>query len=155
MELKEPWHDAIQNFVSSADSRYPYLFEDSRLAKQTVSSDYAVLEYDCGAVLDIGETVEWILRQMELRLLYYHARSEATDYGWSCCAYCRPALGLYYKINAETDGSGRVSHFTVTMYRTAEYLCGELGLELENKSTSGAFRQNIGSAQIMADFCTR
>lgn len=102
--------------------------------------------------IGIEDLVERISHNFELVLLYYHAVSCDTDYGRSVCAYSSQRTGLMERVEAVSDGTGKVDCIVVTGFTSKEKMFGELKMELENKLTSGYMIKSCGMGKLLADF---
>ncbi len=90
---------------------------------------------------------------IELITLYHHIPSSSAGFGQSTCAYSNPAFGQMFKVNAQTDESGKVSLISVTVYDSLELMCGDVCLDLKlHAERSGYFKYKKDKEDVLMDF---
>lgn len=145
-------HRFLDDFMSFVPLQLPQLLDVTRMEEPRFFDDYVLLRFSLADSWRLEEVMDMLEDDMELIMLYHHIPSRTTDFGHSCCAYANPAFGQMFKINAKTDGSGKVSDVTVTLYESLEYMSADLCLDLKLHSASGTLKYCRSKDDVLLDF---
>lgn len=143
----------IDNFMALVPLQLPQLIDVTAMEEPEYYGDYALLRFPLKEPYELEEVMDMLEDDIELITLYHHIPSSSVDFGHSTCAYSNPAFGQMFKVNAQTDGSGKVSLVTVTVYDSLELMCGDICLDLKlHAERSGYFKYKKEKEDVLIDF---
>lgn len=143
----------IDSFMALVPLQLPQLIDVTMMEEPEYYGDYALLCFPLKEPYELEEVMDMLEDDIELITLYHHIPSSSTDLGHSACSYSNPAFGQMFKVNAQTDGSGKVSHITVTVYDSLELMCGDICLDLRlHAERSGYFKYKKEKEDVLIDF---
>lgn len=129
----------IDNFMALVPLQLPQLIDVTTMESPEFYGDYALLRFPLKEPCELEEVLDMLEDDIEMITLYHHIPSSSVDYGQSACAYSNPAFGQMFKVNVQTDGSGKVSLVAVTVYDSLELMCGDICLDLRLHSERGGY----------------
>ncbi len=142
----------LDDFLKNVTPQLPYLLNVVKMDKPQCYDNYAVLVFDVDSKYMLEEVMDMLKNVVEIEQLYHHVPSDQTSYGHSTCFFSNPKLGRLFKINAKTEGDGKVRHVYATIYSSSEPLLAELRLELASLSSSGEFKYKCDEERLLLDF---
>lgn len=143
----------IDNFMALVPLQLPQLIDVTTMESPEFYGDYALLRFPLKEPCELEEVLDMLEDDIEMITLYHHIPSSSVDYGQSACAYSNPAFGQMFKVNVQTDGSGKVSLVAVTVYDSLELMCGDICLDLRFHSERGGyFKYKKEKEDVLIDF---
>lgn len=142
----------IDDFLALVPLQLPQLIDVTTMEETKIYGDYALLTFPLREPYDLEEVMDIFEDDMELITLYHHIPRLGDKSGHSTCAYSNPAFGQMYKMNAQTDDTGRVSHIFVTIYDSLEFMYGDLCLDLDLHARNGMFKYKRDKEHVLVDF---
>lgn len=143
----------IDNFMALVPLQLPQLIDVTTMESPEFYGDYALLRFPLKEPCELEEVLDMLEDDIEMITLYHHIPSSSVDYGQSACAYSNPAFGQMFKVNVQTDGSGKVSLVAVTVYDSLELMCGDICLDLRLHSERGGyFKYKTEKEDVLIDF---
>lgn len=142
----------MDKFMALAPMQLPQFINRRWMEQPDIYDEYVLLTFNLPKSYTIEEVMEIFEGQMELILLYHKVCSNFTSFGHSCCVYSNPDFGHMYKINATTDGKGKVNTIQVTIYESMEFMRADLCNELVLHSKSGYFKYRREKSEILTHF---
>ncbi len=147
--------EPITGFLATATLKLPSLIK-SRLenkARRELYDDYALLVFNLPKPLSVGDFKDAVDDSFGTTLLYHHARSTATDFGQSLCAFQQPGTGVMFQICGSTNSRGVITAVDVKIYNSMERMMAELRNELIRASgTSGQFIYSLREDELLSFF---
>lgn len=98
----------MDDFLAFVPLQLPQLIDVTTMEEPKIYGDYALLTFPLREPYDLEEVMDIFEDDMELITLYHHTPRLGDKSGHSTCAYSNPAFGQMYKMNAQTDDTGRV-----------------------------------------------
>lgn len=143
----------IDNFMALVPLQLPQLIDVTTMEEPEFYGDYALLRFPLKDPYELEEVLDMLEDNIELITLYHHIPSSSVDYGQSACAYSNPAFGQMFKVNVQTNGSGKVSLVSVTIYDSLELMCGDVCLDLKlHSERDGYFKYKKNKEDVLIDF---
>ncbi len=142
----------LEKFMAFVPLQLPQLLDSTKMHKPLFYDDYVLLTFDTSNGYDLEEVMDMMEDDIELIMLYHHLPSRHTMYKHSTCAYSNPNFGQMFKMNAETDDSGKVKHISVTIYESLEYMCADICLDLKLHEKGGFFKYKRNRETVLLDF---
>ncbi|MCQ2145921.1 MAG: hypothetical protein MJZ16_00215 [Bacteroidales bacterium] len=142
----------IDNFRSLGPLLLPGLIDLNHLEEINNYDDYAILTFSLSEPMSIEDVMDNMEDQMELNILYHMVTSDSTDSGQHCCAYANPTFGHMYKLNAQTEMSGKVETIYVYVYSSLEIMLEDLKNDLDQHSGFGHFKTKMEMSRFVSDF---
>ncbi len=139
-------------FMSLVPLQLPQLLDVTTMEEAQFYGDYVLLTFPLRDPYDLEEIMDILEDDMELITLYHHIPAGMGNLGHSTCAYSNPAFGQMFKMNAKTDGDGKVRYIVATVYDSLELMYGDLCLDLKLHSTSGHFKYQRKLDEVLMDF---
>lgn len=130
----------------------PQLIDVTTMEEPKIYGDYALLTFPLREPYDLEEVMDIFEDDMELITLYHHTPRLGDKSGHSTCAYSNPAFGQMYKMNTQTDDTGRVTRIFVTIYDSLEFMYGDLCLDLDLHARTGMFKYKRDKEHVLVDF---
>lgn len=143
----------IDNFMALVPLQLPQLIDVTTMEEPEYFGDYALLRFPLKEPYELEEVMDMLEDDIELITLYHHIPSSSVSFGHSACAYSNPAFGQMFKVNVQTDGSGKISLVSVTVYDSLELMCGDVCLDLKlHTERSGYFKYKKEKEDVLIDF---
>lgn len=143
----------IDNFMALVPLQLPQLIDVTTMEPPEYYGDYALLRFPLKEPYELEEILDILEDDIEMITLYHHIPSSSVDCGQSACAYSNPAFGQMFKVNVQTDGSGKVSLISVTVYDSLELMCGDICLDLRlHTERGGYFKYKKEKEDVLIDF---
>ena len=100
--------NALTEFLEDIAPTMPGLFSTPYHKGTVIAGDEALLEYELPSPVGIDAFMDILEDDLGLTMLLHFIPSDATPFGQHCCAYNPPDRTPLFKINAVSDGLGRV-----------------------------------------------
>lgn len=142
----------MDDFLSFVPLQLPQLLDITTMEEPKFYGDYVLLTFPLRDPYDLEEVMDLFEDDMELITLYHYIPWLGEKSGQSTCAYSNPAFGQMYKMNAQTDQSGRVTCVYATIYDSLEFMYGDLCLDLDLHSKKGTLKYKRSKENIIVDF---
>ncbi len=142
----------LDDFMAFVPLRFPGLLDAETMDPPLVYDDYILLTFPVSGNFTLEEVMDMLEDDMEMVLLYHHVPSCATAFGHSASTYSNPSFGRMFKINARTDGGGRVRTVQVTLFDSLEQMCGEVCNDLALHDKAGHYKYRKDKADVLLDF---
>ena len=142
----------LNDFLSFVPLQLPQLLDVTTMEEPQFYGDYVLLTFPLHDTYELEEVMDMFEDDMELITLYHHIPMLTEQYGHSTCAYSNPAFGQMFKMNAKTDADGMVSCVFATIYDSMDLMYGDLCLDLELHSRSGALKYSRSKEEVLMDF---
>ena len=144
--------NALTEFLEDIAPTMPGLFSTPCHKGTVIAGDEALLEYELHAPIDIDGFMDILEDDLGLTMLLHFIPSDATPFGQHCCAYNPPDRTPLFKINAVSDGLGRVCRFTVIVYEDLEQMLCRLQENVRLLSGRGYLRYCRPDDEVILDF---
>lgn len=144
--------NALTEFLEDIAPTMPGLFSTPYHKGTVIAGDEALLEYELSSPVGIDEFMDILEDDLGLTMLLHFIPSDATPFGQHCCAYNPPDRTPLFKINAVSDGLGRVCRFTVIVYEDLEQMLCRLQENVRLLSGKGCFRYCRPDDEVILDF---
>ena len=142
----------IANFRQLGDLMLPRLLDANYLKNIDDYGDYALLTYQLADPVPIQSALDDMEDNMDLNVLYHAEVISATTRGEYCCAYCVPANGKMYKINAQSRPDRMLDTVYVYIYDSLEVMLEALKADLLQHTRGQHVIHSMEMSRLVADF---
>ena len=129
----------ISGFLEVASMKLPSVIipANEDINKREVYDDYATMSFTLQEPMSIRDLLNLIDESAGLIELYYHMRSRQTDFGHSVCIFQEAGTGPMFKLNASTEGDGKLHYVDVTVYTSMEIMSADVIADAERVQALG------------------